>query len=849
MTTYARILPLLLAGFTIAATPSFARDRLWTDVKDPAAGNGGPEISAAFYRTLELKGDQLVQLLGAAPPERAGVRNGILITLPMPDGTFEEFSVVASPIMAPGLAARFPAITTYLAQGITDSRASGRLDMTPAGFHAMIFTTDGTVYIDPYSRQLSGSYISYFARDVLPSEERRFEEKGPFGYESDAAREVRAIVEQGLPASVTTGEELRTYRLAVAATGEYTAFHGGTVPAGLAAIVTAMNRVNGIYEREVSIRMVLVENNDLIVYTDPNTDPYTNNNGGTMLGQNQSNLDNVIGTANYDMGHVFSTGGGGVAFLAVPCRAGQKAQGVTGLTQPIGDPFYVDYVAHEMGHQWGANHTFNGTGGSCAGNRAGSAAYEPGSASTIMGYAGICGGDNIQDHSDDYFHLKSLEEIIAYSQMGSGNTCAVITSTGNTPPTVDAGSVVYTVPLQTPFFLTGSGSDIDGDSLTFCWEEYDLGPAGSPNSPTGNAPIFRSFNPTVQTERMFPALDDVLGGTQTIGEIMAGYARTLNFRLTGRDNRAGSGGTGTDATSVVITDAAGPFAVTYPNEDIEWLMGSTDSVVWDVAGTDLSPVNCSQVNILLSTDGGVTFGTTLAANTPNDGHEPVSVPALLVPDTRIKVESVGNIFFDIGNGVIRISDLTSALLAAPADSSEDLPTSPDLFWHTVTAATKYHVMVSIHSGFAFGNALNDSAATDTTAMAAGLETNRRYYWRVRAGNANGWGFWSDVWTFTTSPVTSVTETDPVPDTYELTQNYPNPFNPSTAIGFGLPAAGRARLTVYDLLGRQVAVLADEQLSSGRYSRTWDASGVPSGIYYYRIQAGPYTETRKMLLLK
>ena len=843
------LLRALTALFLILPSSSFSQDRPWHDVNESAVAGEEADIQPVAYRLVELDDATLSRILADAPPELAGVRNGVQIELPMPDGRFETYSIVESPIMAPALAEQFPEIRTYLAQGITDGTSSGRIDRTPAGFHAMLFSSRGTVYIDPYNRANTRHYISYYTHDLLPTEGRTFEELGPFGAESDAAMEVRSIVEAGLPASVSTGEELRTYRLAVAATGEYTVFHGGTVEAGMAAIVTAMNRVNGIYEKDISIRMELVANNDLIVYTDGATDPYTNNNGGTMLGQNQANLDAVIGSANYDIGHVFSTGGGGVAFLAVPCRAGVKAQGVTGLNAPVGDPFYVDYVAHEMGHQWGANHTFNGTAGSCGGNRSSSAAYEPGSASTIMGYAGICGAHNIANNSDDYFHVKSLDEMIAYTQVGSGNSCPVVIATGNTPPTVDAGSTVYTVPLQTPFMLTGSGSDIDGDTLTYCWEQFDLGPAGGPNTPTGNAPIFRSFDPVESPSRMFPQLSDILAGSQTIGEIMASYARTLNFRLTGRDNRAGSGGIHTDATSVVVSDAAGPFAISYPNEDIAWLNGSTDSVTWDVAGTDMSPINCSEVNILLSTDGGVTFPTTLAANTPNDGSESFTVPAGFFLNARVKVEAANNIFFDINNGVIQISDLTTALLEFPADSSEDQMSELDLRWFDVSAATKYHVMVSIHSGFAFGIAVNDSAVTDTTIFATGLDNDRRYYWRVRAGNTGGWGLWSDVWTFTTSPVTSITESDQLPASYRLDQNYPNPFNPATEISFAIPEASFVQIRVFDLLGREVATLVNRELPAGTHRTEWHANGAPSGVYFYRMDADGFTQARRLILMK
>ncbi len=388
-----------------------------------------------------------------------------------------------------------------------------------------------------------------------------------------------------------------------------------------------------------------------------------------MLNQNQSTINSIIGSANYDIGHVFSTGGGGIAGLGVVCINSQKANGVTGLPNPTGDAFDVDYVAHEMGHQFGANHTFNSTTGACGGgNRAPGTAFEPGSGSSIMAYAGICSPNDLQSHSDPFFHTGSYDEISDYAFEAEGSGCPVLVETGNTPPTADGGSN-YSIPYKTYFKLTGTGTDVDGDSLSYMWEEIDKGPATNMNAPSGNAPAFRSFKADSVPYRYFPKLSSIVTGAVSNGETLPGYARSMKFRFIVRDNRPDGGGYTYDDTPVTLSviNTGAPFKVTYPNTTDTWGIGTNHTVTWDVSATDAAPINCSSVNILLSTDGGYTYPVTLLSNTPNDGSETITIPDdqdLFTIKARIMVQSAGNVFFDISDQNFTIDESTGILQTA-----------------------------------------------------------------------------------------------------------------------------------------------------------------------------------------
>jgi len=651
-------LPLIVSLFFSFSL--FSQNNFFTDITDGSLSRstGQRVIIPEKFRPMSLDRNGLNAFLTSLPAEKdlANKTMAPTMLMPMPGGGTARFRVWESSIMEPALAAMFPSIKTFSGQGIDDPTATIRFDWTEHGFHAIILSNStGDIFIDPYQRTDLDHYSVYFKKDLKNIHSFSCQTEDEVARTVDSASGARGN------AGTCAGTQLRTFRLALACTVEYSAAVSSpsapTIPLVLSAIVTAINRVDGVYEKEVDVRLVLIANEQNLIYL-TGTDPYTNGNGTTMLGENQVNVDAIIGATNYDIGHVFSTGGGGIASLAVPCTP-NKARGVTGLPNPTGDGFYIDFVAHEMGHQFGATHTFNSTTGNCGGgNRSASTAVEPGSGITIMGYAGICLASNdLAPNSIPTFHAVSFDQINTFAgDPTKGGSCAVLTATGNNVPVVNAGSN-FTIPVSTPFVLSGTATDADAsDVLTYSWEEIDAGPAGNWNTPSGNAALFRSFLPTSTGIRYFPKLSDQVNNTTTIGELLPSYSRNMSFRLTARDNRAGGGGVCSADMQMTVDGASGPFVVTIPSATgISWPANSAQTITWNVANTNNAPVSCSNVSIELSTDGGNTFTNILLASTPNDGSEVVTLPSGTSTTARIRVKAVGNVFYDMSNNNFTIS--------------------------------------------------------------------------------------------------------------------------------------------------------------------------------------------------
>jgi hypothetical protein len=660
--------------------------KIWTSISENnISPKGHREIIPQKYLTFHLDMAELKTKLANASLDTQTPINesNCIIYLPIANGQMQGFRVVEAPVMEDGLARGYPHIKTYSIKGIDDVYANGKLDINDFGFHGMIRSVNGDVFIDPYCRGNNTDYISYYTDDFKKDPSHMLPEVGVI-----EDPEYKSNLRTQSPPATCVGANLRTYRLAVACTGEYaiaaTGFPSPTKSQILSKVVTSVNRVDGVYETDVAVRLVLVANDTIILYGSPSTDPFTgNNNSFTLINESQTVCNANIGSANYDIGHTFSTGGGGLANLACVCGS-SKARGITGSSNPVGDPYDIDYVAHEMGHQFGGNHTFNAISGSCNGNRNASTSVEPGSGITIMAYAGICGTNDLATNSIAYFHAISYDEIVNFTNLGSGNGCAVTTTTGNNPPVV-TGPGTYTIPKSTPFSLTGSATDPNGDPLTFSWEETDPGASGG-NWNSGNKPYFMSYTPTPSPTRSFPKLSVILSGnlTGTKGEYCPATAQTLNFRLTARDNKMGGGGVCYINQPVVVSNA-GPFNVTYPNlTGVVWAGGSSQTITWNVNGTDLSPVSCANVDVLISYDGGTTF-TMLNAGVPNTGSLTITVPTptATITTCRIKVICPTNIFFDINDKNFTITTVTG-INELSSNNALGLSVSPNPFNESFT---------------------------------------------------------------------------------------------------------------------------------------------------------------------
>ena len=728
---------LTLIGMLLISGISFAQtDRLWSEGSKRTSSEifaNKTGISNPKVYNLDING--LKNILAKAPKRlAAGEKSELIISFPNSEGRMENFKVRENSNFAPELAAKYPDIKSYVGQGLDDPNSTVYFSVSPLGLSSMeIYGDKSAVFIEPYTKDLS-SYVVYRKSDKK-DDLNKFE-----CTVVDAAQ--KGVSNSALAARPNADDaKLRTFRLALSCTGEYTTYFGGTKAQALAAMNTTMTRVNGVFEKDFAARMVLIANNDAVIYTNASTDPYSAASGmSNWNSQLQSTLTSVIGEANYDIGHLFgaSGGGGNAGCIGCICTNGSKGSGYTSPADaiPSGDNFDIDYVAHEMGHQFGGNHTFS------MNNEGTGANMEPGSGSTIMGYAGITSQD-IQPHSDAFFHAISIQQI---TNNIKAKTCSVNTNTGNSIPTANAG-LDYTIPKGTPFVLTGTGTDADGDSLTYIWEQMDnasssqTGASSAASATKASGPNFRSWTPTTAPVRYFPRMASILtGATTTAGseitvEALSSVARTLNFRFTVRDNKAGGSGNNSDDAVITVNGTAGPFNITSQNSATTFAGGSSQTVTWNVAGTTANGVNAANVDILWSTDSGNTW-TTLLAGTPNDGSQAVTIPNANTTTGRIMVKGSNHIFFDVNNANISVNagsgtPDTVAPTAPTLAASGTTATTTNLSWSGVTdnvGVTGYDVYQ--------GASLIGSTAS-TTYTVTGLSPTTTYSFSVKAKDAAG----------------------------------------------------------------------------------------------------------------
>ena len=704
-----------------------------------------PKTFKLFTANLPLLKQELFKVVNNS------VSHTHIISLPNADGAMEEFEVVEASNFDAELQAQFPEIRAFSGKGITDKYATLKMSYSPQGIQTMVFRTGKeNEFIEPYSQD-----HSIYA--VFKSQ--RSKTQLPWKCTTPGADLELSINTQVQNSGITgrSGGNLKTMRLAQSVTAEYSNYFGATSSAQVALVLAAINntltRCNGVYEKDLALHLNLIAASTNVIYYNASTDPYSNaaqmGNWNTQL---QNTLTSVIGEANYDIGHLFgaSGGGGNAGCIGCVCVNGSKGSGITSPADgvPAGDNFDIDYVVHEVGHQLGGNHTFSMSNEGTGVNK------EVGSGITIMGYAGITSYD-VAGHSYDIYHEATIEQI--QSNLNS-KTCPVTTTIVNATPVVNAVSN-YTIPISTPFALTGSATDADGDALTYCWEQNDnstttnAGSIASPTKTTG--PNWLSFRPTASPVRYFPRLQSILAGLNTTGPMVGGDAgvntealssvnRTLNFRLTVRDNAVYSstapvsvGQTQFTNLVVTVTNSSGPFSVSSPNTNVSWAGNSTQNITWNVASTTASPVSCANVKISLSTDGGLTFPTVLIASTPNDGSQSITLPNTPTTTARIKVEAVGNIFFDISNSNFTITDAGSCGTPTGLTANNITSTSADLSWNAVAGALSYDVDYKLNASSTWTSF--SVGQTGTTANLTGLTSSVIYDWRVKATCVSGSG--------------------------------------------------------------------------------------------------------------
>lgn len=827
--------------------------------------------------------------LSSSEVEKAG---GMEISIPNTKGVMEKFMVWESSNFEPELQAKYPEVRAYVGVGVTDVKASVNFSLSPKGIQTMVLRAD------------SGSeFIEAFPKDpslyVLFSSKNRNEGSLPFICRTEDKILNKELISKTNKIAANN-KVFKTLRLALSCTGEYAVYHGGTQIDALAGMNATMSRVNAIFNKDLAVKLILVDNTN-IIYTNAATDPYSDATAGAAgdwAQELQGVLTSIVGESNYDIGHLFGAAGGGGNAGCIGCVCVSpsadfplgKGSAYTSPSdgKPEGDTFDIDYVAHEMGHQLGANHTFSyeleGQGVS----------VEPGSGSTIMGYAGITTDYDVQSNSDDYFAYASIQQI---QDNLSTKSCPTLSFFTNSRPLISAGSD-YTIPKGTAFVLKGSGSDIDGNVITYTWEQNDSATSSSgANSlavPTKtDGPLFRSLYPVSSPVRYMPAYGNVLANKLTSKwESVSTVARTLRFVLTARDNAAlGTAQTNSDEMIVNVSGTAGPFAITSQNtEDLSWFRGSNQTITWSVNGSDVMG-GSSNVNIKLSTDGGVTFATVLVANTPNDGSESITVPNISAKNCRILIEPTANIFYAVNSTAFAIgysveSSCDSYPFAGAFSIPEQLAYTTKSIDFPASAASIADVNFNVNFTHAYLadvemeiispqgttvklfdkscgdrngtlNLIYDDAGVDLVCGSTTLQTVTPFQALAAFNGENPSGTWvfrirdaypNDAGTLNSASLAICTQTytlSAADATMSDLVTYPNPNKGVFYVQFTSDSINEVKVVVHDLLGRKLFEKQYEKKSN--FNESIQLKNIQSGVYFVTVIDGNRKKVKKIVI--
>jgi len=679
----------LLSGLPVAyANPQ----ALWSDVTRAGASarSAATTSSPVHQRRVALRADGLAAF-GQARAVGRSSQTAQTIELPLPVSGATRFTLEDSGVLPPGLAARFPGLRSMIGRDAEGRTA--RIDIDAAGaVHARVTDRAGDWIVQPETpvKRAPGARSRHspaihvvFRRADAPAGPALRETTPHGGGLPTAAPGTRAG-----KARTGSGQLLRTFRIAMSASSDYVAKMGGTVEDGLAGVAKVVNRLNAIYENDLGVHFQLAENNDRLIFADKDTDPFKGlGDDDQLVLRNAAVAAQTLGRENYDVGHLVHAVASGTAGLAgrigntclnatrtIDVRPGtkvtdqdyeddgaDKAAGMTGSADPFGDTFHVDYVAHELGHQFGGQHTFN-IADPGSDQREPDAAVEPGGGSTIMGYAGITSA-NLQTRSDDYFHGRSIGEIRAWLD-SEGGSCAATRVNPIRTPMVDTSYPSYVaVPARTPFELAGALSYVHaGATPTYTFEQIDRGRAQTTAelTDTGNGPLFRSRRPTASGSQTFPATG-VLLGKEPIGrgDTFPMRDRTLNFRLTARDNLDQLAHVVSRDITVDVVDTGAAFEVVAPRKSATLSRGKTIAVKWRVAGTDKPPLSCTSVDVRLSVDGGESWlEENLLTRVRNNGTARFTIPGTVAPTMRgrlsVACSDTSTPFFALSPGDFRI---------------------------------------------------------------------------------------------------------------------------------------------------------------------------------------------------